>query len=90
MYVNTSMECYEDMDLSDVERSLKAVAARLEAQAQPTRDRLEALGPVGLFAMAAAEQRAADHAMAADERRLHLLAARAAQTLAEDQVAARA
>lgn len=78
------MECYEDMDLSQLERSLKAAAARLEAQAAPTRARLEALGPAGLFAMAAAEQRAADRAVDADQRRLHALAARAAQTLAED------
>jgi hypothetical protein len=80
------MECYEDMDLSSVESHLKAVEARLEAAAAPTRAKLEALGPAGLFALAASEQARAEVEVDRAARRVRLVAARAAQTLAEQQL----
>ncbi len=71
------------MDLSETHRNLKALEARLRDQNAPARARFERLGPRGLFELAAAEQLEADCATDPDERRLHRVAARAAQTMAE-------
>jgi hypothetical protein len=71
------------MDLRRVTDDLKDLERRLEAQTRPVRARLDSLGPVGLYAVAAEEQRAADLAHDEGRRRLHHAAAIAAQALAD-------
>lgn len=90
---------YEHLDHGDRRLDLAEVTelgmrlqqdhARLEEQALPTRQRLIALGPAGLFALAAAEQLQADSESDRHLRRLHLIAANAAQRLGEQLVAER-
>jgi len=77
------MDDYEHLDLGDLAGRLQAVRERLDAQAAPTRERLLALGPAGLFAVAAAEQRLADTTQDRQRRRVHVVAANAAQRLGE-------
>jgi hypothetical protein len=75
------------MDLDDIEERLKALEQRLDAANKPVRKKLAALGPAGLFAVAAEEEAAAEVEIDRDARRVRLIAARAAQSLAERQVA---
>lgn len=79
----------EPLDLDDIAGRLRAVRARLDAQAEPTREKLLALGPAGLFAVAAAEQELADATDDRQVRRVHIVAANAAQRLGERLVAER-
>jgi hypothetical protein len=74
-----------DDDLERLQRRLTGVRRRLDAQADPVRERLEACGTAGLFALAAEEQRLADRT---EGRRsaAHLAAARAAERLAEERL----
>jgi hypothetical protein len=74
-----------DDDLARLQQRLTGVRRRLEAQAGPVRERLEALGTAGLFALAAEEQWLADHS---DGRcsAAHLGAGRAAERLAEERL----
>lgn len=74
------------MDLQRVTDDLKDLEGRLEILAGPVRSRLQGLGPAGLYALAADEQRAADLAKNADARSLHALAAVAAQALADAEL----
>jgi hypothetical protein len=84
------MEAGAKHDLSRLAEELGAVRRRLSAQARPVRAKLEALGPAGLFALAADEHRKADASEDVDERRVHLGAARAAEALADGMLAGRA
>jgi hypothetical protein len=77
------MDDYEHLDLNDLSGRLRAVQRRLDAQAAPSRVGFAALGPAGLFALAAAEQRLADAAQDRQVRRVHVVAANAAQRLGE-------
>lgn len=84
------MDDYEQLDLDDLASRLRAARERLDAQAAPSRERLIALGPAGLFAVAAAEQRLADLSQDRQMRRVHVVAANAAQRLGEQLVLERA
>ena len=69
---------------------LDAVRRRLESRTAPTRERLADLGPAGLFALAADELRLADAEVDRAQRRVHVIAANAAQRLGEQLAAERA
>ena len=69
---------------------LDAVRRRLESRTAPTRERLSSLGPVGLFALAADELRLADEETDRAQRRVHVIAANAAQRLGEQLAVERA
>lgn len=73
--------------LAGLAAELEGVERRLARQAAPVRERLHRMGPAGLFAIAADEAAKAEAAEDEDERHIHALAARAAQTLAERMVA---
>lgn len=83
------MDARDDIDLDDLTERLRAVRRQLETHADPARERLAALGPVGLFTVAADEQRLADQEPDRARRRVHVIAASAAQRLAEQLVAER-
>ena len=76
-----------DDPLEGLARELQQVERRLAQQTAPLRAELTALGPAGLFAVAADEQQQADDSDDAALARVHGVAARAAQTLAERLVA---
>ncbi len=77
-------------ELTELATRLQAAQARLEEQVTPTRRRLVALGPAGLFALAAAEQQQADSQADRHLRRMHVIAANAAQRLGEQLAGERA
>jgi hypothetical protein len=74
---------HQDKDLFDVARKMRFARERVDEVAAPVRARLEALGPAGLFALAAEEDRLAAAALEPARRALHLDASQAAQTLGE-------
>jgi hypothetical protein len=78
-----------DAKLAELERNMRELRDRLDTMAAPLQARMQALGPAGLFALAAAEGRRADREYHHARRRLHLEAARAAETLADRLVAQR-
>lgn len=67
---------------------IRETERRLDEIARPTRERLAEMGPAGLYAVAAAEYHRAHREKDRDQRRLHLVAARAAETLADQAIAA--
>jgi hypothetical protein len=75
--------------LAELERTMRDLRDRLDVIAAPLRVRMEALGPPGLYALAADEAVRAEHEYHHQRRRLHLEAARAAETLADRLVAQR-
>jgi hypothetical protein len=83
------MEAHDDIDLDDLTERLRAVRRRLEVHADPVRERLASLGPAGLFAVAAEEQRLAELEQDRARRRVHVIAANAAQRLGEQLVSER-
>jgi hypothetical protein len=74
-----------DDHLARLQRRLTAVSRRLEGKARPVRDRLEALGTAGLFALAAQEELRAERAEG-PRRTAHHAAAQAAERLAEQRL----
>jgi hypothetical protein len=77
------------MHLASIERRLKDVAARLEARAAPVREHYGAMGPAGLYALAAQHRAAAEVAVSRADYEVQLSAADAAEALADDLLAVR-
>ncbi|WP_354698704.1 hypothetical protein DSM112329_04394 [Paraconexibacter sp. AEG42_29] len=71
------------MDLERTLFELREVEGRLVHQAQPVRERMASLGPSGLYALAATEQRRADITRDPDARMVYLAAAAAAEALGD-------
>ena len=74
-----------DDHLARLQRRLTAVSRRLEGKSRPVRDRLEALGTPGLFALAADEELRAERTQG-PRRAAHRAAAQAAERLAEQRI----
>jgi hypothetical protein len=71
------------VDLDRHARRLHEVELELEALARPARERYQRLGTVGLYNLAAAEERLASVARDEATRRVHATAALAAQALGD-------
>jgi hypothetical protein len=78
-----------DAKLAELERNIRDLRDRLDTIAAPLQSRMEALGPAGLFALAAEEATRAECEYHHARRRLHLDAARAAEALADRLAAQR-
>jgi len=77
-------------ELTELATRLQETRAQREEHVAPARAHLTALGPAGLFALAGAEQRLADSESDRQRRRVHLVAANAAQRLGEQLAGERA
>lgn len=71
------------MDMDRTAFELQEIEGRLVHQARPVRERMERLGPGGLYALAAAEQRKADVTRDPDVRKVYLASAAAAEALGD-------